>query len=115
MVQELSKLHGHQGEALGGLCFWIGSLVRAVGNLPWALIDRKCAWSRYIVRVGGMCEPSHGDAGSTPQLVIHQVVTDTVNPPELVSDRAGVAGDVTSHQATHETVYPSKTFLVESL
>ena len=84
MVEELSKLHGHMSEALGGERPRPAGAVEGVGDLPWVRKGGAVAGCRHTVSVQGWGQSSHGDTGGSPAGV-SQVVAATVQPPEVVS------------------------------
>ena len=88
MVEELSKLHGHVAEALGGEGPRPTGAMEGVGDLPRARKGGAVSGCGHTVSVRGRGKSPHGDAGGSPAAV-GQVVAATVQPPELVRGLAG--------------------------
>ena len=84
MVEELSKLHDHVGEALGGEWARPAGAVEGVRDLPWVRKGGAVAGCRHTVSVQGRGQSPHGDAGGSPS-GLGQVVAATVQAPDLVA------------------------------
>ena len=95
VVQELSKLHGHVGQAPGGDRSCPAgarrSLVQLVRHQFRPGQVGGSAGRRDTVSVGRRGQPTHGDASRTKQFVFLEIVADSVDPSEQVTRSRRVA------------------------
>ena len=83
MIEELSKLHGHVAESLGGERPRPAGAVEGVGDLPRVRKGGAVAGRGNTVSVQGRGQSPHGDASGSPA-GLGQVVAATVQASELV-------------------------------